>query len=233
MLVPLNRKKFEQLVPLLATGLQYAYYWGKFPDFLKRLLIAVVSVAAIFLILKPLLGEGVEPIVFLVGLIAGLYWLWAPIFWATLRNASHRSYPYSGFWRGQVLDIFVSEELIGEEQTVNNRGQLVIIENRERRVNIEVGDDSGFSTQMQVPLRREHKAIAPGQIAEMLVMSHRGDLSSIVKVSDIYIPDLNLWVSDYPYARRDLFAEVSRKLEAVDDSEYPRSRATKSKRRKR
>ncbi len=70
-----------------------------------------------------------------------------------------------------MLDLFVSEELIGEEQTVNNRGQLVLVENRERRLNIEVGDETGFTTQLQVPLRREHKAIALGQMAEMIVMS--------------------------------------------------------------
>ena len=248
MLVSITRKKFEQLIPLLATGPQYAYYWGKFPDFLKRLLISVVSLCVVVFILGYfILGEGL--LTFFLGVIAGLYWLWAPVYFASLRNFACRRLAYSGFWRGEVLDLFVSEELIGSEQTVNNRGQLVIVENRERRLNIEVGDETGFISELQVPLRREHKAIAPGQIAEMLVMSYQSDLSSIVKVSDIYIPNHNLWVSDYPYLRRDAFVDVSRKLQSRDRqaspkqnrkaspkenrSDYPPDRVSRSRRKKR
>lgn len=234
MLVPLTRTKFEQIIPLLATGPQYAYYWGKFPDFLKRLMISVIGVVAFFLI-DIFFGDAAdpfEPILFFFGVIAGLYWLWAPVYLATVRNAATRRYLYAGFWRGEVLDLFVSEELIGEEETVNNRGQLVIIENRERRLNIEVGDETGFSTQLQVPLRRTHKLIKRGQIAEMLLMSNRSDLSTIVKVSDLYIPDHDLWVSDYPFLRRDVFVEVSRKLEDGGDRYYPPKRPAKTKRRR-
>ncbi|MBW4573700.1 MAG: phosphate ABC transporter permease [Aphanothece sp. CMT-3BRIN-NPC111] len=232
MLIPLTRKKFEQLIPILATGPQYAYYWGKFPDFIKRLLISVVSVClVVFIIGKFILGE--NALTFFLAVMGGLYWLWAPVYWATLRNLACRRFSYSGFWRGEVLDLFVSEELIGEEQTVNNRGQLVIVENRERRLNIEVGDETGFTTQLQAPLRSEQKAIAIGQTAEMLVMSNSSDLSRISKVSDIYIPDKNLWVSDYPYLARDAFTEVSDKLQYAGESENPRKRFRKTKRRKR
>lgn len=234
MLVPITRKKFEELIPVIATGPQYVYYWGKFSDFLKRLLISVVGVAILFLIYaSKLLGNGFGGILFLIGLIVGLYWLWGPIYWASMRNAACRKYQYAGFWRGEVLDIFVSEELIGEEQTVNQRGQLVIIENRERRLNIEVGDETGFTNRLQVPLRRVYKVIRRGQSAELLVMSNRGDLGTIVKVSDIYIPDHNLWVSDYPYLRRDLFAQISSQLQNMDDREYPPNRPPKPKRKKR
>ncbi|MBD2538587.1 phosphate ABC transporter permease [Coleofasciculus sp. FACHB-SPT36] len=233
MLVPLTRKKFEDLIPQIATGPQYAYCWGKFPDFLKRLLISVVAVVVVLLVGKFLLGEDLSAITFFLGIIAGLYWLWAPVYWASLRNASYRRYAYSGFWRGEVVDIFVSEELIGEEQTVNNRGQLVIVENRERRLNIEVGDETGFTTQMQVPLRRIHKAVKPGQVAEMVVLSNQKDLGRIAKVTDIYIPSQNLWVSDYPYLRRDFFEDVSRQLGDTDDVSYPEDRTPKRRRSRR
>jgi len=79
---------------------------------------------------------------------------------------------------------------------------------------------------LQVPLRRTHKALAPRQIAEMVVMSNRSDLSTISKVSDVYIPDLDLWVNDYPYLQRDAFAEVSRQLRNPGDS-YRKTRRRK------
>lgn len=210
MLVPLTRQKLEQLIPIAATAEQYRYYWGKFPDFLQRLLISVVSVVVIW-ILELAIG-GYKFLALPVGIAAGLYWLWGPVLWAGLRNAKYRKYPYGGFWRGKVLDVFVSEELISTEETVNDRGELVIVENRERRINLEVGDETGFTKQLQASLQREHQRIAPGQVAEMVVLSNQPDLSRIAKVTDVYIPSLRVWVSDYPYLNRDMFESVSQQL---------------------
>jgi hypothetical protein len=81
----------------------------------------------------------------------------------------------------------------------------VVIENIETRLNLEVGDETGFSTEISVPLKKAYKSISRGQVVEMLVMSYRPDLSSFAKVSDVYLPDLNLWLSDYPCLRRDAF----------------------------
>lgn len=220
MLVPLTRQKFEQIIPRIATSEQYRYMWGNFSDFLRRLLISVIAVVGFWVIVL-LLGEGFGSLLFPPGLIGGLYWLWGPVLWASLRNAEYRKYKYSGFFRGEVLDVYVNEELIGKEETVNNRGELVIVENRESRLNLEIGDESGFETQLQVPLRRSHQAIAPRQVAEMVVLSNRPDLSSIVQVTDVYIPSQNLWVSDYPFLQRDVFIEVS---DRIQDGKEPRSR---------
>ena len=231
MLVPITRQKFEQLIPLLATGPQYAYFWGKFSNLLKRLLISVLAVVGA-LILKAF-GSWLDGIGLLIGIIGALYWLWGPVFWATLRNIEIRRYQYSGFWRGRVLDVFVTEELIGTEESVNNRGELVIAENRERRLNLEVGDETGFTSQFQVPLRRLHKGISRGQVAEMLLLSYQPDLESIAKTTDIYIPSLNLWVSDYPYLQRDTFVQVSRQLGKSGEGASPTKRGVNPKRRRR
>ena len=221
MLVPLTRQKFEQLVPWIASSPQYKYYWGKFPDFLQRLLISVVS-AAVLLLVKFLFGLDFGAVIFLLGFVASLYWFWGPVFWASVRNAKYRNYKYSGFFRGRVLDWWLTEELVGKQETVNNKGELVIVENREKWINLELGDDTGFTAEFKAPLRPYHKAIARGQIAEMLVMSNRSDLSTIDQISDIYIPNRDLWVSDYPFLRRDFFNEVSDRLR--DDQDRSRRR---------
>lgn len=231
MLVPITRQKFEQIIPVLATGPQYGYFWGKFPDFLKRLLISVIAVVGVSL-LRVFFGSSFDGLILLLCIVAGLYWLWGPIYWATMRNMEIRRYPYSGFWRGEVVDVYVTEDLIGKEETVNNSGELVIVENRERRLNVEVEDENGFGTRVQVPLRRIHKGIAAGQVAEMLVLSYQPDLRNIVKTTDIYIPSLNRFVSDYPYLQPDVFAQVSQKLSQFEDEEEPVKRE-KNKRRRR
>ncbi|TAE61232.1 MAG: phosphate ABC transporter permease [Nostocales cyanobacterium] len=210
MIVPLTREKFEQIVPLIASGLQYKYYWGKFSNFLQRLLISVVTVVMI-LLLKLLLKLDFN-LVFVFGVFGAFFWLWYPVFQASIRNSKCRRYQYSGFFRGRVLDWWITEKLIGKQETVNNKGELVVIENREKRINLEIGDNTGFVVEFDAPLRAAHKAIARGQIAEMIVMSNSPDLSSIEEFSNIYIPSRNLWVSDYPFVREDLFTEMSTRL---------------------
>lgn len=211
MLKPITREKLEQLIPLIATGQQYAYYWGKWSDLLNRLLISVVGIVVV-LILDLLFGNQGGALILLLGAIASLYWLWGPVYQASIRNAANRRFKYAGFWRGKVLDVFITEELIGEEETVNQRGELVVIENRERWINLVLGDETGFEVEVQAPLKRIYKAIAPGQTAELLVLSNQSDLGRINKISDAYIPQQNLWLGQYPYIQRDVFMEVSRQL---------------------
>jgi len=222
MLVPLTREKFEQLVPLIATGSQYKYCWGKFSDFLQRLLISVI-IATVILLIEVILRLPLGPVVFCFGLVGALYWLWGPVLWASLRNWKCRRYKYAGFFRGQVLDWWITEELIGTQETVNNKGDLVIVENREKRINLEVGDETGFTALLKTPLQASHKIINRGQVAEMLVFSSTPDLSRIEKITDIYIPNRNLWVSDYPFLRQDYFKEISRRI-YDDREERPRNR---------
>ena len=232
MLKPLTREKMEQLIPLIATGKQYNYYWGKWSDVLNRLLISVVGVVVV-VILDVLLGDQGEALILLVGGIMSLYWLWCPVYQASRRNAANRRFKYAGFWRGRVLEVFLTEELIGEEETVNQRGELVIVENRERWINLVLGDETGFELQVQAPLQRIYKGIKPGQTAELLVLSNNLDLSQINKISDAYIPQQNIWVGQYPYIQRDVFIEVSRQLGGITPQRVSRNRNRTIKRRDR
>lgn len=227
MLKPLTREKLEQLIPVIATGKQYAYYWGKWSDLLNRLLISVVAVVVV-LILSLLFGDGGEALILLLGGVAALYWLWCPVYQASIRNVANRRFKYGGFWRGKVLDVFLTEELIGEEETVNQRGELVIIENRERWINLVLGDETGFEVEVQAPLQRIYKGIKPGQTAELLVLSNQSDLGRINKISDAYIPRQNLWVGQYPYIQRDVFIEVSRQLGGITPRRVSRQHRNKN-----
>ena len=222
MLVPITREKFEQLIPFTATAEQYRYYAGEWSDFLRKLLISFVGVVVIGLLGEITNSGGATTSLFCA--IAGLYWLWSPVYLATRRNSTYRRFPYSGFWRGQVLEVFVSEELVGTEETVDEQGELIIVENRERRINVQVGDKTGFEIQIQAPLRRLHRNIKTGQVVELLVLSKDPDLARISKISDAYLPQLDLWVSNYPVLRRDSFIEVSLELRKRSKRSYSRRR---------
>lgn len=232
MLKPLTKEKTEQLIPLIATGKQYAYYWGKWSDVLNRLLISFIGVVVV-LILNALFGNQADALILLLGGIVALYWLWCPVYQASLRNSASRRFKYSGFWRGKVLDVYLTEELIGEEETVNQRGELVIVENRERWINLVLGDETGFEVEVQAPLQRIHKGIKPGQTAELLVLSNKLDLSQINKISDAYLPQKDLWIGQYPYIQRDVFLEVSRQLGGKTPPKVRRQSNSRIKRRDR
>ena len=217
MLIPLSRKKLEQLIPAVGTGAQFAYFWGNFSDFLLRVLISISALAVILLVSWLLPIEALRGLRFFLGLFALVYRLWNPVLKAGLKNIECRRYKYAGFLRGEVIEVYVSDEVVGKEETVNDRGELVVVQNRERKLNLIVEDESGFTTELQVPIKREHQAIAPGDTAEMVVLSNRSDLSRIAKVTDIFVPRCGVWVSDYPYLRRDEFESVSRHLDANPD----------------
>jgi len=207
-LIPITQEKLRQLVPVVATGAQYRYVWGKPQDVLRRVIFAVVAVAIVAFGLE-VLGDGLQLV---LGLIAGLYWLWAPAVLASLHNRRYRRFPYAGFWQGRVLEVYVTEELVGKEETVNDQGQLVIIENRERCLNLEVGDKSGFETTVRTKLLRQHRVIRAGDVAQMLVLSRRPDLAEIELISEVYLPRHRLWIGTYPILQRDVFIELSETL---------------------
>ena len=213
MLIPLTRKTVEALIPAVATGDQYKHYWGKVQELLKRLLISVTALTVVLVIGSITRDNETSGFFrFLFGMATGLYWLWFPIYEASMRNRNYRNYPHGGLWQGEILDVYITEDLVGTEETVNKRGELVVVENRERRINLEVGDETGFKTLVQAPLHQDHKTLLPGMPVQLLLLSKEKNLSRISKISDAYLPNRDLWISDYPYLRRDTFIEVSRRI---------------------
>jgi len=209
MLVPITRNTLEELVPPTATGAQYIYFWDGLQTCVKRIIGSLAGVFVVWPISIPLHSGGLS---LFLGITVGLYWLWAPIAKASWRNRRNRRYPYAGFWQGKILDVYVTEEVVGTEETANQYGELTIVENRERRLNLEIGDRTGFETSLQVPLQKQHKLLGVGISVQMLVLSETPDLSSIAEISDLYVPSRNLWVSDYPMVRRDAFVSVGRQI---------------------
>jgi hypothetical protein len=214
MLIPLKKEIGEEIIPLIATANQYAYYWRSLQNILKNLFLSLVGVVIIWLVCI-VLGRAFQGLSLVLRLIAGLYWLWGPVYWASVKNGDYRRYPYVAFWRGRISDIYITEELINEQQMLNKLGDLIIIENREKKINLEVEDQTGFRTNIQAPLQRIYKTINRGQAVEALLLSNDPDFRKIAKITDVYIPRHQLWVGEYPYLRRDIFLDVRRELARI------------------
>ena len=211
MLIPLKRQAINDLIPPIATGSQYLYYWANGQTFLKNLFISLVGVL-VFWLIGGILGKGAEGLSLILRVTAGLYWLWSPVYWASMRNSKFRRYHHSGFWRGRILDIYLTEEFVNEESAIDKLGRLIIVENRQKKFNIEVGDKSGFRATISAPLQRIYKSIKRGDAVEGLLLSNDPNLMRIAQISDVFIPRHKLWLGEYPYLRRDLFADIRREL---------------------
>ena len=208
----LPRDLFERVVPAIATGPQYKYYWGKPADLIRRLLYSAVGTLLGGAIATSL-GPGLVKSIFFVSAIAALfYWLWAPVALASWRNRQFRQRAEAGLWQGEVWDIFLSEELTSKQEKVNQRRELVVVENRERCLNLEIGDETGFSTVVRASLNRNYKAIRPGDWVEAIVVSESANFSRILDFSDLYLPESNLWVGEYPYLEREAFLAARREV---------------------
>lgn len=211
MLIPLKKEAISDLIPPMATGNQYIYYWSNLQVLLRNFFISFVGVL-IFWLIGIVLGKGAEGLSLILRVTAGLYWLWNPIYWASVKNAKLRRYNYSGYWRGRVLDIYLTEELVNEESAIDKLGRLIIVENTQKKFNIEIGDKSGFYATITTPLQRIYKSIKVGDHVEGLLLSNDPDLMRISQITDVFLPRHKLWLGDYPYLRRDLFLNIRREL---------------------
>lgn len=207
MLIPIGREEFHQLIPLVATGDQYRYSWGKPRDLLPRFLISFLA-AVICLVIGNYSNAG--DIALLVGVPGGMYWLWGPILTAGRRNARLRGYKFAAFAQGEVEDLYLSERVRGKEETVNDRGDFMVVEDRQTILSLDISDEDGYLTTLRVPFRKEDKKIRRGDRIALLLFSNEGRFEQIDDCSDAYLPQLKYWLSDYPYLRRDLFIQMGR-----------------------
>ncbi|AFY69144.1 hypothetical protein Pse7367_0844 [Thalassoporum mexicanum PCC 7367] len=213
MITPLKPQKFNELIPSMPTSDQYQYYWGSSQDAFRRVLISVALLIVFSLLYSRTPDTNWGPIMFICAGLGGLYWMMAPVAIAGIRNSKLRKYSFCGFWQARVLDIYVSEEVLSQQESFSDRGRLEIVHNTETFLNLEVGDRSGFTTTVRVPMRREYKRIKRKQMACMLLFANDPSFNRIAKTTtDIFLPQVNVWVSEYPYLRRDAFIDLTKYL---------------------
>jgi hypothetical protein len=217
MLTPLKRKKFDELIPLVPTSDQYQRYWGGSQDVFRRVLISVGLLIIFSLLYGRVTGDNAIStnywglLIFICAALGGLYWMLAPVFQAGQRNSTLRQFAYCAFWQAEVLDTYLSEEISAKKENFDNRGRMSVDYNTESFLNVEFGDRAGYTTKLQVPMRREYKRIRPGDIACLILLSNDPSFNRISKItSDAYLPQVKLWLGDYPYLRRDLFENLTR-----------------------
>jgi hypothetical protein len=211
MITPLKRKKFDELIPTVPTSDQYGYYWGSSQDLFRRILISVTFLVTFTILYRLTPDNFWGLLMFLCAGLGSFYWMLGPVSSAIRRNTKMRSLSQCGFWEARVLDVYMSEEISGRQEDFDRRGRMEVSYDTQSFFNLELGDRSGFITTFRVPMRREYKRIKPKQQVCMLLLSNDPKFRRVSKITtDAYLPQINLWVSDYPYLRRDVFIDLTR-----------------------
>ncbi len=211
MITPLKRKKFDELIPAVPTSDQYQYFWGKSQDVFRRILISVALLVVFSLLYNRTPDNFWGLILFIAAGLGGLYWMLGPVSSAIRKNIEVRSLSQCGFWEAEVLDAYLSEEVLARQEDFDRRGRMEVSYDTQSFFNLELGDRTGFVTTLRVPMRREYKRIKPRQLVCMLLLSNDPRFRRVSKTTtDAYLPQINIWVSNYPYLRRDVFLDLTR-----------------------
>ena len=209
MLIPLRPGELPRLIPAVATGPQFNACSGSPQKLLQRLFISLIGGVITLLISQTLLfANQAGPIFLVIGVVLLLYLLWGPIVEASRRNAALRRYPAAAIFEGEVADLFTRELVEGRQETTDRQGRLELVENRRTWLCLELEDEDGYLGQLRFPYDKKHKAIRRGMVVRCLVLSERKDFSRIGALSDAWLPQLKLWVGEYPYLLRPAFEEL-------------------------
>jgi hypothetical protein len=209
MLIPLRPGELPRLIPAVATGPQFNACSGNPRKLLQRVLISVIGAVITLLISQTLLfSSQFGPVFLVVGVVFALYLLWGPILEAGQKNSTLRRYPAAALFEGEIADLYTREIVEERREQANNDGRLELVENRRTWLTLELEDEEGYLGKVRFPFEKKHQQIRAGMVVRVLVLSERKDFSQIGAISDAWVPQLKLWVGEYPFLLRPAFEEL-------------------------
>lgn len=209
MLIPLKPGELTRLIPAVATGPQFNACSGSPRKLLQRFFISVIGGVISLLVSQTLLfSSQAGPIMLVTGFVFLLYMLWGPILEAGRRNAILRKYPAAAIFEGQVGDLYTTEVVENRREQADKGGRLELVENRRTWLTLELGDEEGYLGKLRFPMDKKHQLIRRGQVVRLLVLSERRDFSRIGAITDAWLPQLKLWVGEYPFLLKPAFEEL-------------------------
>ena len=209
MLLPLRPGELLRLIPAVATGPQFNACTGNPRKVLQRVLISVIGAVIALLISQTLLfSSQFGPVFLVVGFVFALYLLWGPILEAGQKNSTLRRYPAAAMFEGQIADLYTREIVEERREQANNDGRLELVENRRTWLTLELEDEEGYLGKVRFPFEKKHQQIRAGMVVRVLALSERKDFSQVGAISDAWLPQLKLWVGEYPFLLRPAFEEL-------------------------
>ncbi len=202
----LTQREIQSLLPIGATGEQYAYFWGGPETAVQRLGVSLVGLVA------------TVNLTALLAVPTATFFLWAPVALAARRNSSARRGRNIGLWRARVLAVGTRDAAPGpgyfDERSGRDEYGSGRTPSRESwMLSLLVGDYSGARVELRVPLQRSHAQIVEGDEVEMVVGSDESYFARFEAVREAYFPRSGTWVGEYPFLDRRAMPAISGRIE--------------------
>ena len=107
-----------------------------------------------------------------------------------------------------MSDIYQLEKVESSREQTNRYGRLELIEKKRTWLVLELEDEEGYLGKISFPMENKHSLLKKGENVRCLVSSDSRNFNSKLVLTDAWLPDLNLWVGDYPYLLRPAFEEI-------------------------
>ncbi len=208
MLIPINIKQVSKLIPSVATGGQFKYALGNPRKILQRVIISSIGGAITLVIGNNQFGNQTDVLWLILCLGFGLYILWGPILEASRKNLSYKKNKFFSIFDGFISDIYQSERVESSREQTNKYGRLELVESKRTWITIELEDEDGYLNKINFPKENKHMQLSKGLRIKCLVSSNERSFSGKLFLTDAWLPEINLWVGDYPYLLRPAFEEL-------------------------
>ena len=208
MLYPIKTSELNRLIPGVASGPQFNSALGSPQKILQRLMISSIGGVITLLIAQSQVASQFYAMWLIIGVVFLLYILWGPILESSKRNSKLRKFPYAAIFDGKILDIYTREKITNRKEQANKLGQLEMVEDRRTWLFLELGDEDGYLGEISFPMDKKHQVIRIGSNIICLVLSNRNDFEIISALTDAWIPNLRLWVGEYPFLLKPAFEEI-------------------------
>ena len=208
MLIPIKSNQVSKLIPSVATGGQFKYTLGNPRKILQRLIISSIGAAITLVIGNNQFGNQTDVLWLILCLGFALYILWGPILEASRKNIKYKQFKFFSIFDGIISDIYQIEKIESSREQTNRYGNLEIVENKRTWLTIELEDEDGYLSKISFPMEKRHSIITRGRRVKCLVSANERSFNGKLFLTDAWLPEINLWVGDYPYLLRPAFEEI-------------------------
>ncbi len=208
MLIPLKQNQITKLIPSVGTGSQFKFALGEPRKVLQRLIISSIGGILNLLLFISQSSTQTENLWLLLCVVFFLYILWGPILESSRKNSSYKKSKFFSLFDGYISDIYKTEKIESSREQSNRQGRLELIEKKRTWLVIELEDEDGYLDTISFPMESKHSQIRIGSNIRCLVSSNYRNFDRDIYLTDAWLPDVNIWVGEYPYLLRPAFKEI-------------------------
>ena len=208
MLIPIKQNQISKLIPSVGTGGQFRYALGDPRKILQRLIISSIGGVLNLLLFISQSSTQTENLWLLLCVIFFLYILWGPILESSRKNSSFKKSKFFSLFDGYISDIYKTEKIESSREQSNRQGRLELIEKKRTWLVIELEDEDGYLDKISFPMENKHSQLRVGYSIRCIVSSNYRNFDREIYLTDAWLPDLNIWIGEYPYLLRPAFKEI-------------------------